>query len=471
MTEGQPLQRLPCRRVPSMAERRIDQSGALAFYRLAIPLITSRAGLAIMGMADALMVSRFSAHEFAWLSLAEGTLGRVLDVCVAFLIGGLSLVPRAVAAGDPALAHRLWRRTIPVAVALGLCGLAAAFAGRYVLDASGQPPELTAGAVHVMRVLGAGYPAALLAIGAAVYLEGIGHPQVVAATVVAANVLNVGLNWVLIGGHWGAPSMGATGSAWSTTIVRCMLAVVLVSWAARTAQRGQASKTAPGSEQWRLGLGAAATVGVLVALTAMLTTFAGRLGMVPLVVYSASWNVAGPVALITLGLADATAILVAAAAGRHGDGAAARVAWTNLLRTLLPIGVLSMLLIAMSGRVATFYLADEASAGLMASCLPFVACLLVIDASGFVLAAALRGVRDAIGPPAIDIGAMALLVPTAAILAFSSGMAVRGLFTAMLIAGIARVALLIWRFNQRTSSTAPAFADGTGVPEQEPTHV
>ncbi len=147
-----------------MTERRIEPGSARAFYQLAIPLITSRAGLAVMGMADALMVSRFSAHEFAWLSLAEGTLGRVLDVCVAFLIGGLSLVPRTVASGDPALAHRLWRRTIPVAVGLGLCGLIAALAGRFVLEAAGQPADLSVGAARVMRVLAVGYPAALLAI-------------------------------------------------------------------------------------------------------------------------------------------------------------------------------------------------------------------------------------------------------------------------------------------------------------------
>jgi len=452
-----------------MTDARIDRGDAWAFYRLAVPLITSRAGLAIMGMADALMVARFSAHEFAWLSLAEGVLGRGLDIGVAFLIGGLSLVPRAFASGDGALAHRLWRRTIPVSVVLGLCGLVAALAGESVLTAAGQAPELSMGAARVMRVLGLGYPAALLAIGAAVYLEGIGHPQIVAATVVAANVLNVCLNWLLIGGHWGLPAMGATGSAWSTTLVRCGLALVLVSWAARYRGGETRPQIAPGNEQWRLGLGAAATVGVLVVLTAMLTAFAGWLGVVPLVIYSAAWNVAGPVALITLGLADATGIQVAAAAGRHGDTTAARVAWTNLRRTLLPVGALAALLIATSTRVAGFYLADQTAAALMAVCLPFVACLLLFDASGFVMAAALRGVRDAVGPPVIDIGAMVFVVPTAAVLAFSRGMGVRGLFTAMVLASVARAGLLMWRFSQRTTAAGAAPAP-TSV-HQEPTHV
>lgn len=455
-----------------MTMDRPQRGSARAFYRLAIPLITSRAGLAVMGMADALMVSRYGAHEFAWLSLAEGTLGRVLDVCVAFLIGGLSLVPRAAASGDTGLAHRLWRRTIPVAIALGVCGLLAAVAGRFVLQAAGQPPELIDGASRVMRVLGVGYPAALLAISAAVYLEGIGRPQVVAAAVVAANVLNVALNWLLIGGHWGLPAMGATGSAWSTTIVRAGLAVVLVVWALRhSGVNPRQSSAALGREQWRLGCGAAATVGVLVALTAMLTAFAGWLGVLPLVIYSAAWNVAGPVALITLGLADATGIEVAAEAGRSGEAAAAKVAWTNLTRTLLPVAVLALMLVTFSTRVAAFYLADGASAGVMAACLPLVANLLVIDATGFVLSAALRGVRDAAGPPVVDIGATALLVPTAAFLSFSRGMGVQGLFTAMVLAGIVRAVALAWRFHQRTTSAPNDRSLAQHSVTQEPTHV
>ena len=37
-----------------------------------------------MGIADGIMVSRFQAHEFAWLSLASAMLGRLLDVFIAF---------------------------------------------------------------------------------------------------------------------------------------------------------------------------------------------------------------------------------------------------------------------------------------------------------------------------------------------------------------------------------------------------
>ena len=39
----------------------------------------------------------------------------------------------------------------------------------------------------------------------------------------AANLLNVGLNWLLIEGNWGAPAMGADGAALATSITRWIM--------------------------------------------------------------------------------------------------------------------------------------------------------------------------------------------------------------------------------------------------------
>ena len=60
-----------------------------------------------------------------------------------------------------------------------------------MLSIMGQSHALAAGAAPVMAMLGAGYPASLLAISAAVYLEGVNRPRFVAISVVTANVLNV----------------------------------------------------------------------------------------------------------------------------------------------------------------------------------------------------------------------------------------------------------------------------------------
>jgi MATE family multidrug resistance protein len=437
-----------------------------SYLRLALPMIISRAGLAAMGIADGIMVSRFSPHEFAWLSLAEGTVGRLLDVFLSFLIGGLALVPRHFSRGDKAGARWIWLRTFPVAVGLGLLALIVAFFGTSLLTLLGQAHEVSAGAAPCMVILAAGYPAALMAIAAAIYLEGINRPQFVAVAVVSANVINVALNWLFIGGHLGLPAMGARGSALSTTIVRCALGIALAAFAWRwhreepfeDTETHRAERTASRRAQWRLGAGAGVTVAAMATLTAPLTLIAGRLGIIPLATFSAAWNIAGPAALVALGMADAAGIYVASEAAQGDLRAAAKAAWSALYVTLVPIAVAAVALSLWAFPCAWLYTRDATMRVSLAAVLPFVGLTVLVDSVGFVMISALRSLRETAWPTGIQIGAMALLVPLAFSLAWQRGYGVPGLFIAMLASGCVRALLLVWRFWGRTNGKAPELA-------------
>jgi MATE family multidrug resistance protein len=428
------------------------------FLRLALPMIVSRAGLAVMSIADGIMVSRYKPVEFAWLSLADGTLGRLLDILIAFLIGGLLLAPRHFARGDREGARQIWRRTVPVSLALGVAGAMVGLFGQRLLGLLGERPELAAGAAPVMAILGAGFPAALVAIAAAVYLEGTGRPQVVAVCVVGANVLNVSLNWLLIGGHFGMAAMGARGSAWSTTIMRSVLGVALgvLAWQRRGPREPQeeagfaAERQVSRRAQWRLSLGAAASVAALIALSSSLILFAGRLGVLPLAAFSAAWGLAAPAALITMGMADAAGVFVAAEDGRGGLRAAASVAWSSLRLTVGAIAVIALALALTANACAGFYAKDAGMRHSIAAAVPLVALVVVADSVGFIMAASLRAVREAAWPAGIEIAAMLVMVPAAAALAFWYGWGIRGLFLGMLAAGTVRAGMLAWRFAWRT---------------------
>jgi MATE family multidrug resistance protein len=429
-----------------------------ALFRLALPMIVSRAGLAAMGIADGIMVARCDPHEFAALSLADGTLGRLLDVFIAFLIGGLLLIPRHFASGDTSAARQIWARTIPVSIGLGFVGLFIGLAGKSLLLLTGQKPELAATAAPVMAILGMGYPAALLAIAAAVYLEGINRPQLVAGCVVGANILNLVLNWLLIGGHAGFPAMGARGSALSTTAVRCALGIALVAIACvvnkslggppTTEQADERNKSY--RAQWRLSFGTAASVAAMVVLGSSLTIFAGWLGALSLAVFSAAWGLAAPAMLIAMGMSDAAGICVSGAAGRGDDHDAASVAWASLRLTLMPIAAIAIAVSVLANSFAAVYANDPAMRRSIASVLPLVALILVVDSCGFVMVACLRALREAAWPAVIEIGSLVCMVPLAASLAIGRGMGVGGLFLAMLATALIRAALLAARFQWRT---------------------
>src|SRR5271168_662589 len=193
------------------------------FLLLAIPMVVSRAGLAGMSIADGIMVARYSPTQLALLGLSEGTLGRVLEILVALLIGGIALAARAHESATPHEAGTVWRRAVGLGLLTGFAAAALGLLGRFWLGWFGEAPSLTEGAAPVVAVLGAGMPLALVAVATGVFLEAVGRAPVVAAAVVGANALNIALNWLLISGHFGLPALGAVGSAMSTSLVRAAL--------------------------------------------------------------------------------------------------------------------------------------------------------------------------------------------------------------------------------------------------------
>ena len=54
---------------------------------------------------------------------------------------------------------------------------------------------------------------------------------------IAANVLNVFVNWALIYGEFGMPELGAEGAAWATTASRTALALMLIVYIFRLRDR------------------------------------------------------------------------------------------------------------------------------------------------------------------------------------------------------------------------------------------
>lgn len=436
------------------------RENAVALARLALPMIVSRAGLAAFGIADAIMVSRDAPAQLAMLGLADGTLGRIADVFAAFVIGGLILVPRAFGAGDLAACARIWRRSLPPALGLGVLAALLGFACAPLFHALGQPDALASGAGAVAILLGIGKVAALPALGAAVFLEGMKRPAIVAASVVGANALNVALNALLIGGAGPIPALGARGSAISTAIVSAVLALVLATFARRavaapsSAQPPAADappRAQPAGLQEKLGLSSAIVGGIMLLLTMSLTIFAGRLGSLALAVLAATFTLNAPAMLVILGIADATGIRTASHDGA-ARGPVGALAATSLAVMLAVALAFAAVWCAAPGALAALFTRDAAMRAELAAVIPLASLLLVADGACFVIVAALRALRDFVWPTVIEITTMAALVPLAAFLAFDASLGVRGLVLAAIATAFVRAALLGARFVAVTSA-------------------
>ena len=428
------------------------------FLALAAPMIVSRAGLAGMGIADGLMVARHSAGELAVLGLSEGTMGRVVDVLVAFLASGMVLVAHAQAASRPQQAGAIWRHAMALALGLGALAAISGAAGWWLLLRSGAVEErsqLVAAAFPVVVALAVATPAALVALVSGMFLEAVGRAQTVAIAIIAANVANVGFNLVLIDGGFGIPALGALGSAISTGIVRLLLALGLVACVWTSDPQAELGVRRRSDENWRslcpqrrLGYGAASAAAAMNLVAMGVTVLAGWVGVVPLAAITALWNALSAGLLLALGMADATAIRVAAAHGR-GTGALATGA-LGMAVSFATIALLAAFVMITPGTIAGLYAPSAPLGPALTQLLPLGASVLICDSAVIVAAAALRGVGDVTWPTLIQIGTGICLLPLAWWLALVLGGGALGLVQAILLTSLLRAAMLTIRFISRT---------------------
>src|SRR5947199_329526 len=76
-------------------------------------------------------------------------------------------------------------------------------------------------------------PFVLVDASSRAFVIGFKRPQVITAIMVIANLVNAIGDWALVYGHLGAPALGVTGAAWSTTIVYATMSIFTITYIVR----------------------------------------------------------------------------------------------------------------------------------------------------------------------------------------------------------------------------------------------
>jgi MATE family multidrug resistance protein len=294
-------------------------------------------------------------------------------------------------------------------------------------------------------------------VAATFYLEGTGRPRPGLVAMAAANLLNLVLGWLLIGGRLGLPALGADGAALGATLARAAMAAGLVVWMLRLPEFARLRAGAPslwgpggwaaGREMRRIGLAGGAAYLFETVAFATLAQAAGLLGPTPLAAYTVLHNIEALVFMIALGVSVATAVRVGQAAGA-GDPVEARFAgFAGLAMATGLVALVGLLLLAFAREVVGFYSADPA---LIARAAPIVAILavsMVFDAGQVVLGQTNRALGDSwVTTGAFFVAFFCVMVPLGIVLAFRTPLAEAGLFIATAAGCATAVALLLARF-------------------------
>ncbi len=201
--------------------------------RLAIPVILSQLGHIVVQVADNAMVGHYGGDDP--LPLAAAAFGGGIFFLTFIAVMGLTF-------GITPIVGELYAQKRDIESAkylqngLLLFGVVAAVVTmlQYLLIPfmwhMGQPEEVVAMAIPYFKTLIWSLFPAIMFFVVKQFLEGVGSTKVAMYAVIFSNIINISLNYLLIGGELGAPELGALGAGIATLTARIVMAVVIVAY-------------------------------------------------------------------------------------------------------------------------------------------------------------------------------------------------------------------------------------------------
>ena len=428
---------------------------------MALPPLVGMMSVSVMQFADFWMVARIGKEETAAVSPA----GILVFVFISFFGGALSctntFVSQDFARRKFADCARYTWQGIYIALVAGLASLLlwplapAIFAGMGH-EAALQPLEVS---YFRWRLLSIGSMAVMMTLSG--FFQGVSRPRITMVTSVAANGLNIFLNWVLIHGHLGLPRLEITGAAIATSIAAGLQAAALVT----IFLTGRFARTFETRRQWRWDLRRARKllhIGWPAGLQWMLDVLSwgvftgwlvGRLGADPL----AASNIAAQIMHLsffpTVGLGVATTALVGQYIGRGDPETAHARAMTTLKLGMAYMGLMGVLFFVFRRELIALFTAenDPTIIAIGANTLILAAFFQAFDAMCIIYSSALKGAGDTRFPAVVSIAYNWLIfLPSSLLMGWVLGWGAVGAWGGATLFICALGLTLRWRWNRGT---------------------
>lgn len=409
--------------------------------RLALPALGALLLEPLYNLTDTAIVGHLGSPQLGGLALAAGVLN-VVWWTTSFL-GQVTLtrVAQGAGSGERLMGSRAVGAAYALGLLLGLLGAVAIEAlAPFATALLGGRGPVAANSVTYLHIAALGIAPLLLSVAGTGHLNGLGRPRRTLEITLAANLLNVALEVLLVyGAH-----LGIAGSAWGTVAAQVVAAAGF--WA--SSRRSSVRPARPLRDDLRRLVidGVPLTVRTL-ALDAVLlaaTAIAARLGPSDLAAQQIVLQVWILLALSMDCLAVAGQILVGEATGR-GDMVAVRAVGRRILLWTLGAGaVLGGLTMAFAGSLPAAFTTNSHVAAAGSAALLVCGAQQPIAALAFVLDGLLLGAARFTALRRAMVGALIAFVPAgAAVLAFPA-VGIVGLWLALTL-WIAVRALILGR--------------------------
>ena len=368
---------------------------------VAVPAFFALVSEPLMLLADTAIVGHLGRTPLGGLAAASVVLSTVVGLCVFLAYGSTATVARRRGADDLTGAYGYAVGSIWLALGLGVVlGAALAVAAGPLASTLSSSAAVADQAERYLLVSSLAVPALLVSLAATGALRGVMDLRTPLVVTVAANLVNVVLNLVLVHGAGGWSGWGITGSAVGTVAAQWFGAGWLTTVVVRGARAAGSSLRARAGAVLRAGLdGVPLFVRTLALRTGLVvgTAVAAHLGDVPLAAQQVVTALVTFFAFALDAIAIAAQTLVGHALGA-GDRATARAMTRRMIAWGVGTGGLAALVMAGLSPWAgpVFAPGDAAVADVLGPALVVAAVIQVPAAVVYVLDGILIGAGDAV---------------------------------------------------------------------------
>ncbi len=418
---------------------------------LAYPVVIGQLGHIMVSVADTMMVGRVGVIPLAAATFA----GTFYHVLMLFGIGVSYAVTPLVAAtkvGDQPRLMKYLQSGMVLNILLSVLMMAVGLLVSPFLQYFGQEEAVATAARPYLIIMCASMMPLMIFQTYRQFAEGLSdtfNPMVVS---IFANLLNVGLNYVMIYGALGFPAMGLLGAGYATLVSRVIMAV-LMWWMIRPRMKGfewtfdwaLAKKMlkigVPSGMQYVFEVGAFATASIMV----------GWISAEALAAHQIALNLSAITYMCATGIAAAATIRIGNQIGLK-DLKNLRIAgYTSFTLVAMFMSVSALMFILFRGELTGLYVKDAHVQSIAASLMIIAAAFQVSDGVQAVGLGILRGLTDVKVPTLVTFVSYWLLaIPGGYLLGFTFDLGIHGVWYA-LSGGLTLAGVLhILRFRRLT---------------------
>ena len=277
--------------------------------------------------------------------------------------------------------------------------------------------------------------------------------------IIAANVLNIIINPILVYGKFGIPELGAVGSATSTLIVRIFLAAYILFYIHRMRKNPKLNKRFGLDRSYatwwndskrtrKIGYGIAIMTIATNGSFSLVSTFAGWMGQHTMATFVIMINVSTLLFMICFSISQATSIVVASAFGRKDRKGILIATNAGYVISLTTIITLIAILYTFPNQVFGIFTNDKSVINVINGLLFYVLADLFIDALPLNINGALNG-RGDVKIPTVNqvISFLGVRVCACYFFAFTLGLGLKGLPIGLACGGLSSLILNTLRFG------------------------